>query len=51
MQKVPNPTRLVHINVDEVARLAPAELPTTLGVLAHERLLDHKVQFWHDAQR
>ena len=49
-EEVPDPARLVHIDLDEVARFAAAELPAAPCVLAHERLLDDEVRLWEDAE-
>ena len=39
-EEVPDAARLIHVDLDEVARLAPTELAAAPGVLAHERLLN-----------
>lgn len=49
-QEIPHPTRLIDVDLHEVARLAPSELPAPPRILAHERLLDDEVRLGQDAQ-
>ena len=49
-EEVPDAARLVHVDLDEVARLASAQLAAAARVLADERLLDDKVRLREDAE-
>ena len=49
-EEIPHAARLVHVDLDEVTRLAPAELPTAPRVLANECLFDDEVWLREDAQ-
>jgi hypothetical protein len=43
-QEVPNSTRLVHIDLDEIPCLSAAELASTTSVLPDEVFLDDKIR-------
>ena len=49
-EEVPHARRLVHVDLDEIARLAPAQLAPAPRVLADKRLLDDEVRLREDAQ-
>ena len=49
-KEIPHAARLVHVDLDEVARLASAQLPAAPRVLAHERFLDDEIWFGKDTQ-
>jgi len=42
-EEVPHATRLVDVDLDQFARLPPAEFPASPRVLAHEGFLDDKI--------
>lgn len=49
-QEVPDPARLVDVDLDEVAGLATAQLAAAAGVLAHQGLFDDEVGLREDAE-
>lgn len=49
-EEVPHAARLVDVDLDEIAGLAPPQLPAATRVLAHQRLLDNEVRLRLDTE-
>lgn len=49
-EEVPHPARLIDVNLDELARLAPPQLSTAPRVLTYQGLFDDEVGLRQDAE-
>jgi hypothetical protein len=49
-QEIPNFTRFIDIDLNEVSRLSPAQLATTPCILPYKRFLDDQIWFGQDTQ-